>query len=1074
MINTISDLLARGNTEKIKSNIGIKNANAYLTRSTVPQVEKPEWLDAFIKGNADTLREIICRSAGEKGFLQTQHYNEGYFNEIIQNANDLHVGDQIDIVISQSGDVISVNCVYKDKGFKIQDIYGFCKNGMSGKGEEHTGKFGIGIKAFFSFVDTFKITSNIIIEFLNLNDLDNLQQTCCLNNEWDGEHTILEFTFNVQKETVFNIKKLAKLAQLLEDDRENNSEYLIQLFTSSSYAELLFDVHSLLFTDIQLDSHINKICFNNKLLLKCETMNSQEINKNVAKVKRKKVSIIFKEMLVLYKRDITLFYKGNMVFGFDQTNNENRLYSMYYLKNVKDQDIRNVGLYIHTPYTNPSRSDLGENEKEINKRINEIKEQLADLLLNIAEGQESSYFYNEVASEFFHKCLEEYQNVDISEEEQFNRNNIFYKCVAAKKSNKKLLKLKETSKLQHYIVQETNIELYKREYRPFETEGTKDKLIQYYKQVIEKEEVLTLQELLTGSDTIPYVTHLYEAVGSAEELANDSNEWVHQMLNYYPNVASFIKYRINPSGDMNIDSIANWLDEGIEIHGKEIEDYLQKLLGRYMIHPSFTKHGMIKHEQLQLVDYFFMQQDVKPNSRFGELLLENYNQQFTELKNVLHRNLTTGVTYYSPYGPSLRKWEGRYRSVTYVKNSLFIEPDFLICLMDALNTDSDASNQLWDHFSSIDGNLVLCQSKLTNFTVSDKEFAYNNPQTTAIIGMNFLKHLKANELTQLFLYQDVADNINRSVNSKNYYQSEKLVNVEAHFEKITIKQLERLVTWLLERTKYLSIPRITIDVIETENGKNLCEHTKRAILEPLLGANIFQGELSISGENGKHLVVYVKNGVIKYMLGANTEFQTLASTSSNKKGDTIYIFGSQNLDATKMLDYVLGDIQDASGRPIGNDTKEIIKSIISIKTIGQTISSKQYEGLNTDCHQNKKTNYNSISLNLAHYPNLRNNLQVQKRILLARGSYNHQCPRCSQPIDRPNQVGIFIIPHEKHDYKGLACWKCIDILKAGLTKVVYNEQEHYLDLYCKFHLSEHQSQPKITRIYVSPINKQLF
>ncbi|WP_097075384.1 hypothetical protein [Ureibacillus xyleni] len=1072
-MNTINDLLARGNIEKIKSNIEIKKANDYLTRSSVSLAEKPEWLDEFIKGNAATLREIICRSAGEKGFLQTQHYNEGYFNEIIQNANDLHVGDQIEIAISKSDDTISVKCVYKDRGFKIQDIYGFCKNGMSGKGEEHTGKFGIGIKALFSFVDTFKITSNMIFEFSNLNDLDNLQQTFWINNEWDGEHTILEFTFNVQKETVFNIKKLARLAQLLEDDYEEKSECLVELFTSSSYSKLLFDVHSLLFTDIQLDSHINKIRFNNKLLLQCEIMTSQDIDK--AKVKKKKVSIIYKDMPALYEKVVTLFYKEKMVFGFDETNNENRLYSMFYLKNIKNHDIRNVGLYIHTPYTNPSRSDLGENVEEIEKRINKIREQLADLLLNIAEGQKSSSFYNEIASEFFHKCLGEYQDVSILEleKEQFNQKNIFYKCVEAKESNKELLKLRSTSKLQYYIVQETNNELYKQEYRPFEKEGTKKKLIQCYEQVIEKNEVLTLQELLNSNHVNPYVRRLYDALGNVKESENESNEWVRQMLNYYPNVASLIKYRINPNGDMDAESIANWLDEGVRIYGKEMEDYLQKLLGRYTIHPSFTKHGMIKHNQLQLVDYLFMQQNVTPKNRFGELLIENYDKQFADLKNVLHRNLTTDVIYYSPYGPSLRKWEGRYRCVTHVKNSGFIEPEFLACLIDALNTDSSADNQLWNHFSCIDNHLVLCKSILRNFTVDNKQFTHNEIHSTTVIGMNFLKNLKANELTQLFLYQDVADRINQAVNSKSY--SEKLVKVEAHFKKITIKQLEQLLTWLLARTKQcLSIPPITIDTIEADNGKNLCEPAKLNILEPLLGADIFQGELGIIGENGKHLVVYVKKGVIKYMLGANSEFKELASTLSKTEEDTVYIFGSENLDPTKTLDYVLGDIKDASGNAIGNDTKEVIKSIISIKTIGQTISSKQYEELNTVYCENNKPRYRSISLNLANYSDFCNNLQIKKQILLARGSYNHQCPRCSKPIDHPEQVGIFIIPQEKHDYKGLACWGCIDILKAGLTKVVYNEQEQYLDLYCKFHFSEYQSQPKFSRIYVSPINKQLF
>ena len=158
----INELLASGASPQDSLKNEIKKAERYLKSG---KGEKPVWLDDFFESNENKLKETILRAiSSQEGISSLSGYNEGYFNEIIQNANDLHVGDSIDITVSKDNTVYSVECRYRDKGFILSNIYGFLNREMSDKSadEGQTGKFGVGIKSFFKFVRRFKIDSNII------------------------------------------------------------------------------------------------------------------------------------------------------------------------------------------------------------------------------------------------------------------------------------------------------------------------------------------------------------------------------------------------------------------------------------------------------------------------------------------------------------------------------------------------------------------------------------------------------------------------------------------------------------------------------------------------------------------------------------------------------------------------------------------------------------------------------------------------------------------------------------------------------------------------------------------------
>lgn len=1055
MIDIISNLLAIGDDKKINGNAEIKRANDYLIGN---KSEKPNWIDEFLKRNSNTLMEIVCRSTGPKEFLQVKHYSEGYFNEIIQNANDLHVGDQIDIDIKKKDNTITIKCIYRDTGFNVQDIYGFCKNGMSAKDEGHTGKFGIGIKSLFSFVDTFKITSNIIIEFTNMYDTEKIHHTCCINENWDKQNTVLEFSFNGDKKTSFNIGKLVSIANVLEEDYENVSEDVIKLFTSNDYKELLFDVHSLLFTDAQSEKHINKIRFNDKLQLQCETIKEQGEWKNAIKIKQKKISLLYNN-INLYEQIINLFYQNNIILGFDKTYNENRLYSVYYLKKLEGNEIEKLGLYIHTTYTNPSRSDLGESKTEIDKRVDKIKNHLADLMLNIAAGEAVRGIFEKEISEYFHKCLDIYKSVSMLEDKGYNRNNIFYKCCKNGVSNKKLLKSETQNGDKPYIVNENEQEPYNQEYRPFEDSDTINILKNIYKDVIEQNELITIKELMERNDTINYIKALYSNIDT-------SQMWVKQILNYYESVAEFIKYRINPMGEVSADSIGQWLEQWSKSIGKENEIYLCKLLGRYKIHSSFTEYGAVKESNLTFVDYVFMNQNVTAKNKLEEFLIRKYNSNLNDLKNVLRKGIVEDFEYYSPKGPSCSgKWDCTYDYKRYDSSSKKIEEKLFEEFIEILSGDY----QTCKYFSKIDGKLVMCSSVLANFRFRDLRFTHYDTKKTSVIGLDFLQSLYATTITQLKLYQKVADSINDNAGNGT-------VQVSSDLDNITIKELEQLITWLLERKeKSKDNPKIRIGKIDIDNGKNLCEKAKRDILEPILGCSVFQSELNISGKNGSHLVVYVKSGQIKYKLSAKSDFETIYTIYSNTNTNVgeIYILGCTNLISDQALDYVLGDVKDKNGNDLGNDTKEIIDGIITIKPVGTTIQSNQYENLDFSSSNNDVNNYRKVDTKIAMYPYFKKDLQVQKRILLARGSYNSQCPICKKIISNISDARIFTIPYNNRYIKSVACSECIKTMKVTLTEVQYNEQENYLDLHCKYHLDEHQSKSRTIKVSISPANKLL-
>lgn len=148
----------------------IDEANSFLLDGK----DKPNFYDEFIGKTLSDLKTTIngCIKArnNPKKKDDLKKYKEGYFNEIIQNANDIvwkleQVNPVLEIVVAKHEQVYTVKCMYPDKGFTLENIYGFCTRGNSNKKSENgqEGMYGIGIKSLFCFVDELEIESNIYI-----------------------------------------------------------------------------------------------------------------------------------------------------------------------------------------------------------------------------------------------------------------------------------------------------------------------------------------------------------------------------------------------------------------------------------------------------------------------------------------------------------------------------------------------------------------------------------------------------------------------------------------------------------------------------------------------------------------------------------------------------------------------------------------------------------------------------------------------------------------------------------------------------------------------------------------------
>lgn len=508
---TINESLAKAKYEK---NVAreLKSADQFLLKG---KGKKPTWFDGFLDSNKQKMIETICRATREEGIASLAGYREGYFNEIVQNANDLHCGKRIDIETKIHGTKYTMSCKYRDNGFQISNIYGFLNREMSDKSSAagQTGKFGIGIKSFFQFVDSLSIESNVNLSFTIERNLEAKESIpgvtgdVSLNENWDKKHTILEFTFDSELESGFDIEKLVTLCEYLDGEAVGiDSE---EMFQCGKGNQFVFDIRSLIFMGMdETKEAISSIYFSGaereiEITYSFDEVEQFEIDSEKWDIRKGRLQCM-EDGDEEYEWEYLLCHTEKYAFAYplyqdedifldedDIMNVNNRFYSTYFLKEDTDNAILPMGLLVHSEYANMHRTDLGDSTESIKKALTNIKNKMLMLFELFSSSQIGKSRYAMDISNVFHRFLYLYSSVSgkVYKESPLNLDNL---------TTERLPKNLEGNTCT-YVVYHSENEPYTKS--SYEEGDISEQLGNLYYEIIEQDEVLDYKDLITDSNT---------------------------------------------------------------------------------------------------------------------------------------------------------------------------------------------------------------------------------------------------------------------------------------------------------------------------------------------------------------------------------------------------------------------------------------------------------------------------------------------------------------------------------------------------------------------------------------------
>ncbi len=408
----IIDAIQRGEIDAdLSVKTFIKQADEYLLHNG----EKPDFYDAFIKITSRDLKTTV--NGCVKSRNQAKHrddltkYKEGYFYEIVQNANDIvWKSDQIKnpkmtvAVAKKENGVYKVTCTYPDEGFCLLNIYGFCTKGNSDKSAEkgQEGMYGIGIKSLLCFADELEIDSNISIQIHASADgkiLDEVQITEP-KKERQKKQTSLSFTFTCHgdsqnlKHAGFNTRKLADLIDEVYKENDRNFD---RFFFNGKDDEMVFDTRSLFFTELRGENRK----YENSI--KCLELKKEGQDGAVLNIKATETTVCMDDVKIAeikgHFKYIIFHYTDQQIsvaFEYNQKQQEveDRLYATYFIGTYDPQRSllgKKTGCLVNTTAINSSRSGLErekEQDPEILKSIIEKGKKSAETLCKILAKDE--------------------------------------------------------------------------------------------------------------------------------------------------------------------------------------------------------------------------------------------------------------------------------------------------------------------------------------------------------------------------------------------------------------------------------------------------------------------------------------------------------------------------------------------------------------------------------------------------------------------------------------------------------------------------------------------------------------
>lgn len=1084
----INELLARGNAS---SSDEIKKADKYLKSR---KGDKPAWLNDFFESNKSKLTETILRAiSSAEGITSLSGYNEGYFNEVIQNANDLHAGDSIDIDVSTDGVIYSVKCVYRDKGFSVSNIYGFLNREMSDKSsdEGQTGKFGVGIKSFFKFVTRLRIESNIILDFSIDRDNSKVVSSVCMNENWDKENTVLSFEYieDESTENEFNTKKLSALIDYLDSDSEDD---ISRFFISGEDNELIFDIHSLIFMNRNISkTSVSKMKFSgyyHRLSVECtDNCDVQEIEYETIKWKIGNIRLnVLLDDDDFSSSEYIVFTNGTTSLGFPlntELEGNNRIYSTYYIKSDDKPNMMPASMIIDTVSANIHRNDLGDNEKSISEAYQKIVKVFTELMWFMCSEEITSVQCLNEVSDVFHSLLYRYIDEDNEyyKESPFNLDGL---------DNRFLPKICSNSKTD-VVVHETEEKYQRHSYYDKDSVGA---LTETYFEVIEKDNVIDYDELVDSDECIDGVARIYKYLSENCNGYEKDYETALRMLHFFPGVAEYITYVI--SGEYKNEAslldqeIDQWLyqikNELPEFFNQEI---LLKLIGRYGLNAALSFDGLLIRKNLSFKSYLFNGSPELKNGYMTNWQNEQYDAQYSELKKQIFDNRLYDdgnkrnkykIRFIQPCSYSRRKWNGYYDCyhLPYRVDGFISEENKLI-LLEKIASDSELRNSI-----GINSFFYLFEKKPIKWEHRDSRYCDGSPfeywseYQQQVIRLEFLKNIELTDFGEFLLAVKYRKEIRE-------YGKDYGISISCHQSSVTTSDiinsfLPKLVSindedgknaYLLNEYKASDV---IIDEIAANTNNELPQENGEFILK-ISGYRLFVSRF-YSGSK-KYMTAYFGNSKAAIKTAANASFKQMATFNSVNKD--VYIFYDNVPDVQAVVSAVLSDLK------IPKDLMDLLMGYIHNGNDTKTMNYFSRRRTFARVRKNLVLDWADID---SYDINGSEDIEIMYRLLTARGSYDIYCPICSDiPLEtfdygedtkRKHSRKIIVMENENHETKKaypyiitVGCSYCFERLRNTLSKSEFDGKS--ITLTTQISQGQHERMRSRHQINLSPVNIQI-
>jgi len=960
------------------------------------ETESEEIVGSLVERLKTDLREILASLQSEyssNGRENIKGYKENFFNEIIQNIEDLDPVEKgvkqeenvkIDITVSECKESFEICCKYTDKGFSCDNLFGFCNIASGAKGETKDGKYGIGIKAVFSAASQIMVDSNFSIVVVADGEKINIERFE-RNSEWDGAHTQMKFVIpRRDKEEEEGWINIEKLSHIIMDDGS--------AFLSDDPKMLLFDCRALLFT-----SKIKCIKINDWEIRADRNDKSENSEYSIWTLKVKNESIRFEsnEQYLVYTRsdfDSKNSTAKSFAFCFTKQENrkyENRIYSKYFVKKYNVISLKETGILVNVDkkYTNSSRNDVGDSEDKINDVHNAILKELKDVFLKFSQESilKEKMQIREALSIVYHDCLWAYRD-DFEQAVDFG---IFEKVVDERAGNGFLPKMKSETDdnngnaTQKYVVYEEEKEKYTDYDFLTETEDIAKEKKRVYQEVFEAGEVITYNDVVGSCMLSSSIKNLYEFVNDNK----GKNKILRCILNYHDSVSSFIGFRVFGS-EQDMEKWQAFLDKIKERYKNEKDDTLKiirKLLGAYHVLEFLDETGCLNKQKLTVLDYLFLEEETDNNDLVREIIAV-YEEKYGELKSALRENIAE-FTVIEPKGTSRRGWNGKPDYTLSTDEEKKLDKKIVFQLLDLIR-DQD----LYKNIKRLGRRLILTNDKNISENLQFRSKYWDDYRTVKVCKVFFWeKSLEENScsIKESIKYQPVLDPIKRTINVQ-----EKSTN---------INDLISLFNTIVTRKKNgLAEYSVTLEDINTEGFENCCDSEYSDFVRLVTGgrvADIILGQLDVPGIKSNVTILLDAERKIRVKLSSTSSFETWPRSNLqdvlSKNGQKAFVFfaGSQRKESA------LSDAVKEMG--LGGDVEEQIEGYISMNAIGNPLSGYAYERvLKTNSSEMSGAQLCDGKLLEKSLKNSVSDMSVseKKKIMLARGSYNGCCPICKKPL----------------------------------------------------------------------------